>query len=74
MDGLNLVTCPHCGKDFHLKNKLKCLRCGYEWYAKDPEKPPKTCPNPKCKSSYWDRERMQSKRKNKPDNHIRFPE
>lgn len=33
----------------------KCYRCGYEWRPFDIEKLPRTCPNPKCKSPYWDR-------------------
>lgn len=59
---LTMVTCPNCGKDFDLNQKLKCLRCGHEWYAKDPNKLPKVCPNPKCKSPYWDRERIKEKK------------
>jgi len=38
--------------------KLKCTRCGYEWWAKDPEVDPKVCANPKCKSPYWNKERV----------------
>jgi hypothetical protein len=49
------VTCPHCKKKFDLK--LKCNRCGHEWIPRD-EKPPKVCPNPKCKSPYWNKERV----------------
>lgn len=30
--------------------KQKCLRCGYEWYPRQPLLP-KTCP--KCRSPYW---------------------
>lgn len=51
-----MVKCPRCDHEFEPK-KLKCLRCDHEWYPKDPNKPPKVCPNPKCKSPYWDRER-----------------
>jgi len=36
--------------------QLICLRCGYEWWPKSPEKP-KTCANKKCNSPYWDRPR-----------------
>jgi len=35
----------------------------YEWYQRNPHKPPKVCPNPKCKSTYWDRERVQEMKK-----------
>ena len=42
-------------------NKLKlltheCNRCGYIWTSKDKE--PKTCANPKCRSKYWNKERV----------------
>jgi hypothetical protein len=33
----------------------RCSRCGYEWKPIDMTKKPRTCPNPKCKSPYWDR-------------------
>lgn len=33
--------------------KLKCLRCGYEWTPRKEERP-RLCPNPKCRSAYWD--------------------
>ena len=33
--------------------KTKCLRCGWGWYRRKPVAP-KTCPNPKCNSPYWD--------------------
>ena len=32
-------------------NKLKCSKCGYMWYPKDPNKEPKECPN--CKNRSW---------------------
>jgi len=57
-----MVTCPKCGHDFE-PLKLKCLRCGHEWYPRDPHKHPKVCPNPKCKSPYWDRERTREMKK-----------
>ncbi|MEM0171614.1 MAG: hypothetical protein QXV57_03535 [Thermoproteota archaeon] len=34
--------------------RLKCKRCGHEWYPRKPEKP-RICP--RCKSPYWDVER-----------------
>jgi hypothetical protein len=30
----------------------RCLRCGYRWYPHGP-KDPVTCPNPDCRSPYW---------------------
>lgn len=49
--------------------KQTCLRCGYEFVPspdRNPEAPylivgmklPKTCPNPKCKSPYWNKPRQ----------------
>lgn len=35
----------------------KCTRCGYEWAGRRGRGKPKTCPNPACRSPYWDRER-----------------
>ena len=32
--------------------KLKCKRCGHQWYPRKPKKP-KVCP--KCKSPYWNK-------------------
>ena len=34
---------------------LKCKRCGWRWFPRVP-KLPKVCPNPKCKSPYWDKD------------------
>jgi len=31
--------------------KLKCKRCGWKWVPRIPD--PKTCPNPKCRTPYW---------------------
>jgi predicted Zn-ribbon and HTH transcriptional regulator len=33
-----------------------CERCGHTWMPRKQEKP-KVCPNPQCKSPYWDRPR-----------------
>jgi len=38
--------------------KLKCLRCGYEWYKRTPKKPV-MCPA--CKSRLWEKERKTPK-------------
>lgn len=37
--------------------KHKCLRCGYEWYPRNPDliPMPKQCPN--CKRMDWRKER-----------------
>lgn len=34
--------------------KRKCLRCGWEWRQRLPERP-RACPNPSCRSPWWDR-------------------
>ena len=39
--------------------KLKCLRCGWEWIPRKPEVI--LCPNPKCRSPYWNRPRKGKK-------------
>jgi len=31
--------------------QLKCVKCGYEWTPRYPERTPKECPG--CKSRYW---------------------
>jgi hypothetical protein len=31
----------------------KCLRCGHKWYPESPRLPVR-CPNPACRSPYWD--------------------
>lgn len=40
--------------------KVKCLRCGHEWYPRSEEKP-RSCANQKCRSINWDRERRVKK-------------
>ncbi len=45
-----MVECPNCGHKF--EPTLKCKRCGHEWVQRGLEKP-KVCPNPECKSPYW---------------------
>jgi hypothetical protein len=50
------TKCPHCKKEFELP-RLKCKRCGHEW-ARRGDELPRVCPNPECKSPYWDRERV----------------
>jgi hypothetical protein len=36
--------------------KLKCLRCGHRWIS-ELDHLPKQCPNIKCHSPYWNKER-----------------
>lgn len=67
------VLCPVCGHEVNIpafKRRetkgvekirsvlpvLRCLRCGHVWHPRRNQKP-KNCPNPKCNSPYWDRER-----------------
>lgn len=50
------LKCPKCG--YNIKIKLKCKRCGHEWYPRTPGVLPRVCPNPKCKSPYWNKERI----------------
>lgn len=35
-----------------------CNRCGHHWALLNPNKEPKMCPNPKCHSPYWNKERV----------------
>jgi hypothetical protein len=36
---------------------FQCERCGYEWLPREEGVEPAVCPNPKCKSPYWNRPR-----------------
>lgn len=47
------IKCPYCQRKFELN--FKCKRCSHEWTPRS-NKPPRVCP--KCKSPYWDRERI----------------
>jgi len=38
-----------------IMKKYRCKRCGHAWY---PRKPEKSLLCPKCKSAYWDREKV----------------
>lgn len=40
----------------------RCERCGHEWQPRNEEEP-RVCP--KCKSPYWDRERVRNLKKKK---------
>lgn len=39
--------------------KLVCKRCGKEWIPRK-EAMPLTCPNPKCRSPYWNHDRIRT--------------
>ena len=41
---------------YHLLTILECLRCGWTWHPRT-DKLPAVCPNPKCKSPYWNKPR-----------------
>lgn len=53
------LTCPVCRQKATV---MRCSRCGHEWTLTS-EKVPKCCPSKRCKSPYWDRARMLSRRK-----------
>ena len=38
---------------------LTCNRCGHTWIPRKPQLP-KNCPNPKCNSPYWNKERVKN--------------
>jgi predicted Zn-ribbon and HTH transcriptional regulator len=40
--------------------KLKCTRCGYEWFPRSLDRPV-ACPNVKCHSPYWNVPRKEKK-------------
>ena len=45
--------------------KLRCMRCGYEWYPrilKGRVKQPNVCANKTCKSPYWNRSKSVKKK------------
>lgn len=52
IEPLNMIKCPRCG--FEFEHKLKCTRCGHEWIPRTDELPT-VCPNPTCKSPYWNK-------------------
>ena len=54
-----MVKCPKCGHVF--SDILKCKRCGHRWKPRGNDLPT-VCPNPKCKSPYWNKPR---KKRNK---------
>jgi hypothetical protein len=51
-----MIQCPKCGAFF--KIEYTCKRCSHKWTPRNPEKKPEVCPNPKCKSPYWDKPRQ----------------
>ena len=42
---------------------LRCERCGYEWFPKDPQQLPAVCSNRKCKSFAWNKPRPKRRAK-----------
>ena len=50
-----MIECPNC--HFKFEWKLKCNRCGHSWTPRSDELPT-VCPNPKCKSPYWNKPRV----------------
>lgn len=64
----DMHQCPACGRLllrfkgldcerwFRPDIALQCLRCGWTWRQRG-DKLPKVCPNPRCKSPYWNRPR-----------------
>ena len=48
-------VCPVCG-DF--LTRYRCSRCGHRWTPRSWNGLPDVCP--KCKSQYWNRERMKN--------------
>lgn len=56
----DMVVCPKCGYTF--SDKLVCKRCGHKWKPRS-DKLPIVCPNPKCKSPYWNKLRKKNKNK-----------
>ena len=36
-----------------------CSRCGHVWLAKNKNIVPKTCANQKCRSPYWNKEKIE---------------
>ena len=44
----------------------RCERCGHEWTPRNTNRPPKVCPNPTCKSPYWDKPRQSDTSKKRP--------
>ena len=56
----NMVICPKCKHEF--LDELKCLRCGHKWKPRSENKPT-VCPNPKCKSPYWNKPRTRKIKK-----------
>lgn len=45
---------PKPPKDYALP-ELECKRCGYKWIPRTGN--PKQCPNPRCRSTDWDKEK-----------------
>ena len=54
----NVIKCPKCSHEFSLE--LNCKRCEHKWRPRQDELPT-VCPNPKCKSPYWNKPRKEKK-------------
>lgn len=39
----------------------RCLRCGHEWAQRAATDKPTRCPNPQCRTPYWDKPRKEGK-------------
>jgi len=42
---------------------LRCERCGYEWFPRDPGTLPDVCSNKECKSPAWNKPRQKRREK-----------
>lgn len=44
--------------EFRIKiDGFRCLRCNWEWTPRENTEMPIVCPNPHCKSAYWNKQR-----------------
>jgi hypothetical protein len=51
--------CPKCGE---FLSERMCIRCGHKWIPKNFTTLARVCPNPRCKSPLWCRERIYKKK------------
>ena len=57
IDGKEKVITPEEFMKVMLSCELGCNRCGHHWVPRS-NTPPKVCPNPTCKSPYWNKTRV----------------